>query len=361
MRINILSFTRQGSRLNRMLLEELLKAGHESKGYTLPKYKEECNLLPMEEGLSEWSREAFATCEGIIYIGACGIAVRAIAPYIKDKFLDPCIISVDEKGEYVIPLLSGHVGGGNALAKTIAVITGGVPVISTATDLNQLFAIDVFAKKNGLILTDRNKAKEISAALLEGTTCFLHSDFLIEGNPPKGVTVIHNPSEQRTEKKEERTPTHQPDARISIYLPNEEEKQALHLIPKVLCLGIGCRKGVKKEELEAFVLEQLANYHISIESIGFIGSIDLKKEEEALLALSNKYQWEYRTYSSEELLNAPGEFLESEFVKSVTGVGNVCERAAVLTSQNEKLIIRKTAKNGMTLAAAVIDRRLTFE
>jgi len=375
MKIRIISFTKQGSRLNQNITKELLRLGHDCECYGMEKYALEYDLLPMKESLTIWSQKAFEECEGIIYIGACGIAVRAIAPYVKDKFLDPCVLSVDEKGEYIIPLLSGHVGGGNELAYCIGKITGGIPVISTATDLNEVFAVDVFAKKNGLIIGDRVKAKEISAYLLDdlgnkdnvsnqdramnsSTRIRLKTDFYIDGNVPKEIQVIWSDTKN---KKSFVQPLDETDIRISIYNPNDTEQKALSLIPTVTCLGIGCRKGVKTEDLEAFILEQLEKENIQIQSVKQIGSIDLKKEEEAIRFLSEKYQWKFITYSSEELQKAPGYFVESDFVKTVAGVGNVCERAAVLVSDNGTLIRNKTARDGMTLAIAVADRRLYFE
>lgn len=387
MKIRIISFTKQGSRLNQNITKELLRLGHDCECYGMEKYALEYDLLPMKESLTIWSQKAFEECEGIIYIGACGIAVRTIAPYVKDKFLDPCVLSVDEKGEYIIPLLSGHVGGGNELAYCIGKITGGIPVISTATDLNEVFAVDVFAKKNGLIIGDRVKAKEISAYLLDGlgnkdkvsnqdrvvsqgkavdqgramnssTRIRLKTDFYIDGNVPKEIQVIWSDTKN---KKSFVQPLDETDIRISIYNPNDTEQKALSLIPTVTCLGIGCRKGVKTEDLEAFILEQLEKENIQIQSVKQIGSIDLKKEEEAILSLSEKYQWKFIAYSLEELQKAPGHFVESDFVKTVAGVGNVCERAAVLVSNHGTLIMNKTAKNGMTLAIAVADRRLYFE
>ena len=104
----------------------------------------------------------------MIFIGAAGIAVRAAAPWIRDKFADPPVIVIDETARFVIPLLSGHVGGANELACELAAFLGAVPVITTATDRNGLFAVDLFAAGNGLVLTDRKMAREISARILEG-------------------------------------------------------------------------------------------------------------------------------------------------------------------------------------------------
>ena len=134
----------------------------------MERYAEMFQLFSLKDSLREWTENSFEECDALIYIGACGIAVRAIAPFVKDKFTDPAVISMDELGGYIIPLLSGHVGGANELAMEIANITGGVAVISTATDVNGAFAVDVFAKKNDLKLANKELAKLISADILDG-------------------------------------------------------------------------------------------------------------------------------------------------------------------------------------------------
>ena len=105
-----------------------------------------------------------------MYVGATGIAVRAIAPYVRDKFHDPAVVSVDEAGRFVVPLLSGHVGGANELARVVAELCGGQAVVSTATDVNELFAVDEWAARRGYAIVERVIAKEISARLLEGAS-----------------------------------------------------------------------------------------------------------------------------------------------------------------------------------------------
>ena len=121
-----------------------------------------------EGGLSEWTKGGFSADDALIFVGACGIAVRSIAPYVRDKFQDPAVVCVDEAGQFVIPLLSGHVGGANRLAEMVASGIGAVPVVTTATDVEKKFAVDVFAKDHGFVITDRKLAKEISADILAG-------------------------------------------------------------------------------------------------------------------------------------------------------------------------------------------------
>ena len=153
----------------------------------------EISFSPVKEGgLSAWAGERFGDSDGLIFIGACGIAVRAIAPYIRDKKTDPAVLAADEKGRFVIPLLSGHLGGANELAERLAagLAKSGIPaqaVLTTATDVNRRFAVDVFAKEHGLVLDQMKLAKEISAAVLAGEPVGLFSDFPFSGPVPEGL------------------------------------------------------------------------------------------------------------------------------------------------------------------------------
>lgn len=130
-------FTEQGGRLAHRIADGLA-----------PEYE----ILLYEKGLKDWCAACFAKAELIIFIGACGIAVRTIAPLLKSKTEDPAVLVLDEAGQYVISLLSGHIGGANAYAQKIAGLTGATPVITTASDVRGKIAVDVFAKNNHLTI-----------------------------------------------------------------------------------------------------------------------------------------------------------------------------------------------------------------
>ncbi len=353
MKIHLISFTKYGSELNKKLCEKLSEGEFLCRGYAVKQFALEYGLIPLDENIHQWTKKAFKESQYVVYIGACGIAVRAIAPFVRDKYLDPAVIALDDMGKYIIPLLSGHIGGANALAIQIAKITGGEPVISTATDLHEVFAVDIFAKKNNLVITDRHMVTKISAALLEGKKVILESELPVENAYPKGIV-------QRTKK----------DANLRILITTREghfneievfREQTLKLVPKVLCLGVGCRKGTPSTDLENFLLRVLKEHELSIQSIYAVASIDLKEKEEAITSLTMKYGWPFFTYTAKELEAVPGEYNDSDFVKSVTGVGNICERAAVLGSRYGTLKVGKVVEQGMTLSIARMDRRISFE
>lgn len=173
MRAAVTAFTGRGSRLAAKLLEALRAAGWEASAWIPGKYMDEslasagCLANPL--ALSDWMEARMREeTDAFVFVGACGIAVRAVAPWVNHKSTDPAVLAVDERGIHVISLLSGHVGGANCLARELAQAIGGRPVITTATDLSGLFAVDEFAAGNGLHLSDWALAKQCAARLLEG-------------------------------------------------------------------------------------------------------------------------------------------------------------------------------------------------
>lgn len=290
------------------------------------------HLVKLRENNEDYKlfvEEAFHKHLPVIFIGATGIAVRTIAPFVNDKLTDSPVIVIDEKGQFVIPVLSGHMGRANEIAVEISEAICGTPVITTATDVEKIFSIDIFADKNCLRIENREGIKRVSSKLLKGEEAFIY----IEGIESK--ENVHK----------------------NISLVDDEKKADIKLTPKKYVLGIGCKKGKSFEELKAFVEKQLKKNNISINDVGAICSIDLKSREEGLLTLAHFLHLPFITFSAERLEAVEGEFTESGFVKEVTGVSNVCERAALCFDKNGELTVRKTAENGMTFAVAKYEGR----
>lgn len=357
-RIVVFSFTRTGTKLSRKLCAKLRGTGRECQGYAPEKYAGE-GILPFTEDKSQllgsgWGRDAF------LFIGAAGIAVRWIAPWVKDKFTDSPVLVLDEKGQYVIPLLSGHMGGAVFLSDEIGTLTGAVPVHTTATDVQGKFAVDVFAGQSGLLITDRKMAKEISAAVLEGEkiACYIrYPEYHVSGAIPDSLFICSSISETeaysyriiiaddpgRTEEKTEH---------FRFQTEDIQERGTLLLKPKNITAGMGCRKGISPELLEEGLCRILKLHGLEIGQVERIASIDLKKEERALMNLSEKYRIPFFTYTAEELDAIQRVTSTSEFVKNITGVDNVCERAALLCCENGTLVQGKCIREGMTAALA---------
>jgi len=149
---------------------------------------------------SETVSELWDDCRNLIFIMAAGIVVRTIAPLIKDKKTDPAIVVLDEKGRFAISLLSGHIGGANEIAREIANFLGGDAVITTASDVNNLPSIDLWAEENNLIIEDWEMIPQISTRLLNNGALRVYSEieiklpdeFLKVGNPGFADVIITN-------------------------------------------------------------------------------------------------------------------------------------------------------------------------
>lgn len=291
----------------------------------------------------------------LIFVGACGIAVRKIAPYIKDKQTDPAVICIDELGTYVIPILSGHIGRANAIARYIAEQIGSTAVITTATDINGRFSVDSWAARNGFIIDDIKAAKEVSSAILEQNIPLI-SEFKIAGQLPAGIRSEDGNTVRSYNDNADRFRND-----IGIYIGCNIRKpfsRTLRLIPKAVHLGIGCRKGTDEDSIRQAVDKVLSEHDIDKRAVKCISSIDIKSGEKGLLDYAEHNNLPINFYSAEELNNLDGDFTSSEFVKGITGVDNVCERAAMIGA--EHLLVRKNAVNGVTIAAAIEHMEVHF-
>lgn len=284
--------------------------------------------------LDAWTRQSFLHADGLIFVGAAGIAVRAIAPYVKSKAQDPAVVVVDETGRFAISLLSGHLGGANALAQQVARLCGATPVITTATDQNGVFAVDSWAKIQGCMVQNPQRIKHISARLLSGGTIRVCSPWPIEGMPPHGVQLAQNEA---------------PDVLLTI---NRTEGDMLKIIPRIAVLGVGCKRNAGQAAIEKAFRAICAEANLDEAAVGLVCSIDRKADEPGLLEFCKAHGLPFETYTAEQLRQAEGSFCSSAFVRETTGVDNVCERSAVLGSGGT-LYVKKHAGSGVTMAVAL--------
>ena len=297
--------------------------------------------------LEELVKEAFSSADALIFWCAAGIAVRCIAPCLTHKSQDPAVLVLDERGKHCISLLSGHMGGANALAGTVSALCGAEPVITTGTDTEHRFSVDEFARCNGLVVTDWEKAKRISAKVLAGETLTIGSGMKKEQYCP-----VEGLEEQNWKEGEFLSNADVWITPRRITAPD----QVLQLIPRNLTVGIGCRKGTELSALHAALDRFMEQTGLDRRGICRITSIDRKKEEQGLVDLASDLGVPFVTYTSEELLQAPGEYPSSEFVREITGVDNVCQRSAMLgAGDGAAVIAEKTVVDGITMAAAAGD------
>lgn len=329
MKLELIAFTQRGNSLAQHLAESLSGHGHQAA----------CT----RDGLKaeEWAARAFSRSDGLIFVGATGIAVRSIAPHLRHKSTDPAVVVVDEGGQFVIPILSGHLGGANDLAREMAALIGAVPIITTATDVNGVFAVDQWARRQGLLVCNPERILSVSSRLLARETVGFFSAWPIAGELPTGLSLV--PRE---------------DAQVVLDLHRPEEV-ALWLCPKGIRVGMGCRRGTPETALRALLEEVLTQEGIPQKAVSALCTIDLKKDEGGLQELAQELDVPLTTYSAQELAQVPGDFTPSLFVEQITGVDNVCERAALACGGT--LLRHKTAKDGATVALALEELHLTWK
>lgn len=286
--------------------------------------------------LAKELEELFLQLDALIFVGAAGIAVRSLAPFVRDKLHDPAVLVVDELAQFVIPILSGHVGGANELARTLGGKLSALPVITTATDLRDVFSVDTFAKSQGLSIVEKDEIKHLSGALLSGEPVGALT-------PECGFVISPHPV-------------------------GKPFAHTLHLVPQDLVVGMGARKGVPQEDLFRFLEETFRREGWSLYRIRAIASIDVKRREPGLMELSRRLGVPFLTFPGETLAAQQGNFSVSVFVQDTVGVDNVCERSALCAAVAEGWLaqdsrfedfcrLRKQAKNGMTLAVLAICRK----
>ena len=340
--LRILSFTKTGTELNEKLRKKLNNdscAGYAPK--RILDRKEELTYLP--ENIPEWIQEYWGV-DDFLFIGAAGIAVRMIAPSVKDKYTDSAVLVMDEKAQHIIPLLSGHMGGAIPLAEQIADITGAIPVITTATDVQRKLAVDAFARDHYLKIADREKAKLISVAVLEGESVGIYVE---DGYPLLKQKAIKE-TEQYTELKwcDSKDMLNEYEYRVCISTDTKDSSK------RILVLQIGNVVEKKKKKKQG-ISETTARHGLDQRQLEAIVSIDLKAEETGLNELSEKWKVPFITYTSEQLKSTGEASSSSEFVQQVTGVDNVCERAVKYYLKDEKdgkIIQEKLRLDRMTVS-----------
>lgn len=376
--LSIISFTEKGAHLSLRLLDMFNEAGESASVYTkCSKYRDGSvnkRLRYVYCGTDEWAKLQMSAKNEILFIGACGIAVRAIAPWVTNKLYDSPVLVLDEMGTYVIPILSGHVGGANEIAVKIAELAGAEPVITTATDLNKSFAVDIFARKNHLYIENKAGIAKVSSKVLGGEKISIAVESTEYGifEPEILETESYHYKQIRYEQLRHDSqfanqieivdfPPKQP-VDVIITTGNCNYNADLVLRPKEYVLGMGCKRGKEPEKIADYIDYTLTELGLSKNQIYAICSIDKKQDEAGFLQWSSLERIPFITYSAEELEAVAGDFEVSEFVKSQVGVDNVCERAALRGCEtNGKLVYRKHAYDGMTIAVAKRDWRVSFD
>ena len=298
--------------------------------FTLSKFKIDNSI--QIENFTEELNEAFNKYDGHIFIMATGIVIRKIASLIKSKDVDPAVVVIDEGMNFVISLLSGHLGGANDLTQNLHEIFGLVPIITTSSDVTGKIAVDTLSQKLKCNLKSLEAAKKVTSLIVDGKNVELSLPKNICNENPEGVVVISN----------------------------KENLEVVHLYPENLVIGIGSRRGIEKEKVYEFLIETLEKHNLSLKSIKHFATVDLKADEKGIVETARELGKELRIVSREEILTVEDMFQGSEFVKKEIGVKAVSEPCAYLTSSKDgKFIEIKAKKDGMTIS--IYEERFIYE
>jgi len=326
----IIAITQQG-----LALAKKLKAQFpDSVIYTLAKWHdEECTAI--EPDLSTVTAQLFDNHKTLVYIMATGIVVRSIARHLVGKTVDPAVVVLDEKGQFAISLLSGHLGGANAVANMIALAINATAVITTASDAQGMPSVDMIAKKHQLIIESMRDAKTLTAMTVNGQKVGWRNDSLLNlpcnyysaENDADGLVVVSN--------------------RTNLV----EKVPFAQLTPQNITVGVGCRRGIPGQRIIDFVTDQLQLNSINVMSIRQLASIDIKSDEQGILDAADHFKVPVLFVEAGEIEMIEHEFTSSAFVKSQVGVSGVCEPAAFIAGgRTGEFINRKKSKEGITVA-----------
>lgn len=315
------------------------------------------NIIRVEQKLKDFVPTIFNKYRYIVFIMATGIVVRTIAPLIQSKFQDPAVIVTDERGTNVISLLSGHMGGANEMTLYISHLIDSNPVITTATDVNNKSSLDMIAKRlNGYMENFRDNVLKVNSMIVNNKPVGL----FIDGNydiDTRGFTILEYEDILNLDKKHNEEIN---NLESIVVISNKqkldfENQEIIKLVPKDIVLGVGCKKNIDSQHMKDSLKEFLHINNIDKNAIKAIGSIEIKKDEQAIIDLANYLGVPFRTFTVEEISQVDYLYSKSEWVKKNVGVYSVAEPCAHLLSEGN-MIIEKQKFKGITFSAGRVNK-----
>lgn len=303
----------------------------------------------------------FAEYRSLVLFGSVGMAVRLLAPLLTDKHTDPAVVVVDDAGRFAVSLLSGHLGGANDLARRVAGLLGATPVITTASDLLGLPAVDLLGREIGWRLEGEENVTRVSAAVVNGEPVGLlqeagEPDWWPAGEPLPSHLI---PFTSREELAASSCAAALVITDRSVSGWEERWPPAVVYRPRSLVVGIGCHRGALADEIAQVVEAALESGGLARASVRAVATVDLKSEEEGLRQFAERLGVPLRCYAPEELSRvAPN---PSEVVRRHVGATGVCEPAALLASGARSLLVPKFKASGVTVAVARVEGHRPIE
>lgn len=317
MKLAVVTVTEKGVRNGLRIKEKI-----DCDVFTISKFMKEKTLL-IENGLQNFFEKNILKYNTFLFITAAGIAVRTIAPFIKSKDKDPAVLTMDEEGNFIISLLSGHLGGANEAAKILGEITGAVPVISTASDVSGKIAVDTIALKINGKLESLESAKKVTSLIVAGKEVCIKVPGNMENENPEGVILISN----------------------------RKNIEIAKIIPQNIVVGIGCKKNKEAEKIINAVKDSFEKLNLCEESIRIFATVDIKENEAGIISTAEYFGKELKIISREEIQKIENNFETSQFVKKSIGVGAVSAPCAFIEGKGKgKFLAEKLKYEGITIS-----------
>ena len=306
------------------------------------------------DALSNCLKDTFHSYDAFIFIMATGIVVRTLAPFIIDKRSDPAVVVLDEKAQHVISLLSGHIGGANALTKKLALQLGADPVITTATDVNEKMAVDLLAESLNLSMEPFDQLKYINAEIVQGRPVEFFIDQALTNAPYYKKKLQACQIEAKLMEIKPATCFSGSSVILTEQVNMPNGAGLLFLKPRKLAIGIGCRRDTTQPEILQAIQTACEKIGKSMHDIACIASTVVKKDEQGLIAASKTLAvplYFYENVPMQQMIDLYNLDI-SPFVTKQIGIGNVCEAAVLLASQSKKILLHKTKLTKVTVAIA---------
>ena len=317
MKLAVITVTEKGVR-NGLKIKEKINCDV----FTISKFMKEKTLL-IENGLQNFFEKNLLKYDTFLFITASGIAVRTIAPFIKSKDKDPAVLTMDEEGNFIISLLSGHLGGANEAAKILGEITGAVPVISTASDVSGKIAVDTIAMKINGKLESLESAKKVTSLIVAGKEVDIKVPENMENENPQGVILISN----------------------------RKNIEIAKIIPQNIVVGIGCKKNKEAEKIIDAVKDSFEKLNLCEESIRVFATVDIKENEAGIIGTAEYFGKELKIISREDIQKIENNFETSQFVKKSIGIGAVSAPCAFIVGKGRgKFLAEKLKYEGITIS-----------
>lgn len=353
MKIGLIAFTKDGAELcfkTKIILEG---SGHLCNAFANGRAVDAGLLDPLETSLTLWAERALLTYDVIIFIGTTGVAVRAIAPYLRNKTVDPAVLVIDEGANYVIPLIVGHISGANRLAMEIAERLSASEVITMQGNFTGRFSVDTWAVENNLYICNKEKIRDINGSYLDGEHIGIAGDFPVWGKVPVGVV----PCTEEDFKENREIPT--VGVFISLSGKDRPFEKTLAMVPRIVTIGIDCDPETEFETVKATVEKVLEECNISVNAVKRISSIDTNRKASGILALCKEYKVRYGCFAETELDSVTEQ--SSLYKNAPIKIMGIAEKAAFLGSMRGEIIMREKEFNGVKLAIAAAEWKIIFD